>query len=306
MVNCFIMNICSLLPSATEILFALGLGDQVAGITHECDYPPETRTIRVLTRCAFDSEGKTAKEIDQTVRELAASGGSLYKIDQEQLRSADPDLIVTQDLCHVCAITPDDVEKAITILPRKPAVLSLNPSFLGDVFADMKRVADAAGVNGDNVIRSLQDRVQRIEGADHVHKPTVGCIEWLEPLWRSGHWVPEMVTLAGGKEVLAVAGKPSRSVSWQELEEKDPEILIFMPCGFSLSRLRDEYDRLKGSYPWSKLKAQQLQQIYLVDANAYFSRSGPRLVEGLELLAEILHPERFQNIAPIHSFVRAL
>jgi len=300
------MNICSLLPSATEILFALGLGDQVAGITHECDYPPETRSIRVLTRCAFDSEGLTPNEIDQTVRELAASGGSLYKIDEEQLRSADPDLIVTQDLCHVCAITPDDVQKAITNLARKPSVLSLNPSFLKDVFTDMKRVAVAAGIDGDSVIRSLQARVQRVQEGSDSHEPTVGCIEWLEPLWRSGHWVPEMVNLAGGRDVFAVPGKPSRSLSWHELEEKDPDILIFMPCGFSLSRTRDEFSRLKDSYPWSKLKAHKLQQIYLVDANAYFSRSGPRLVEGLELLAEILHPERFQNIAPIHSYVRAL
>ncbi len=300
------MKICSLLPSATEILFKLGLGDHVSGITHECDYPPEARSIRVLTRCAFDSERMPAAEIDQTVRNMAAQEGSLYHIDEEQLRSADPDLIVTQDLCHVCAVTPDEVDRAIAVLSRKPMILSLNPSLLEDVFADMKRIAAAVGIDANPIVTSLEGRVQRIKtAAASQERPTVGCIEWLDPLWRSGHWVPEMVELAGGRDVLALPGKPSRSLAWQELEEINPDVLILMPCGFNLTRNREEFYRLRDSYRWSKLKAFQQQQIYLVDANGNFSRSGPRLVEGLELLAEILHPEQFPNMAPIHSFVRA-
>lgn len=301
------MKICSLLPSATEILFSLGLGNQVAGITHECDYPPEARSLPVLTKCAFDSEHLTALEIDETVRKLSATGESLYKIDEELLRSVNPDLIVTQDLCHVCAITPAEVERALASLPSRPAILSLNPTLLEDVFSDMERIAKAAGTSHHSVVDSLRVRVNRIESAANLAtKPTVGCIEWLDPLWRSGHWVPQMVQIAGGQEVLAKPGKPSRSLSWEELEEQNPDLLILMPCGFDLTKNRAEFSRVRSLYSWSKLKAFHDRQIYIVDANGYFSRSGPRLVEGLELLAEILHPEQFPNIAPLHSYVRAL
>jgi iron complex transport system substrate-binding protein len=299
------MRIVSLLPSATEILFALGLGHQVVGVTHECDYPSEVRSLPVLTKCVFDSEKMTQEEIDNEVKRLAADGESLYRIHDELLQAADPDLIVTQDLCHVCAITPGEVQRAVHFLRKKPEIISLSPKLLDDVFADIYTVARSAGIEAGDVIGKLQARVKRIAPAATLRQqPKVGCLEWLEPLWRTGHWIPGMVQLAGGEEVLAEAGKPSRSLSWEELESKNPDILILMPCGYNLSRAREEFSRVRQSYPWKNLQAYRNQAIFVVDANSYFSRSGPRLVDGLEMLAEMFHPEYFANLAPLHSYVR--
>ncbi len=299
------MRIVSLLPSATEILCALGLADSITGITHECDYPPEIRTRTVLTRCVFDSDRMTQPQIDVAVRTLATEGKSLYQIDDELLRTANPDLIVTQDLCHVCAITPDEVNRSVSLLPKKPQVISLNPNILDDVFSDLITVAEAAGVNGNAVVENLRLRVRKIVPASMLgSKPRVACIEWLDPLWRTGHWVPGMVELAGGRETLAEIGKPSRPVSWEELKAENPDLVILMPCGYNLNRTRDEFLRLRIQYPWEDLGAFQSGNVFAVDANSYFSRSGPRLVDGLELLAEILHPEYFSNIAPVHSYIR--
>ena len=299
------MRIVSLLPSATEILFALGLGDSVVGVTHECDYPAEVRSLPVLTRCAFDSEKLTQKQIDQEVRRLAETGESLYRIDDDLLRVANPDLIVTQDLCHVCAITPDEVQRASKVLQKKPETVMLSPKVLEDVFSDMRTVAAAAGIDAEQIIVNLQSRVKRIAPAAILReRPSAGCIEWLEPLWRTGHWVPEMVQLAGGHELFAEMGKPSRTLSWSELQEKNPDILILMPCGYNLSRAREDFLRVRNAYPWEQLRAFQNQNLFIVDANSYFSRSGPRLVDGLEMLAEIFHPEYFTNLAPLHSYIR--
>jgi iron complex transport system substrate-binding protein len=299
------MKICSLLPSATEILFAIGLGNQVVAVTHECDYPSEARSKPVITRCAFDSEHMSPAEIDDAVRALASEGKSLYTIDEELLHDLAPDLIVTQDLCHVCAITPGEVDRAIKSLPHKPRIISLSPKILDDVFNDMLEVGRVAGVDSLPVIRNIQSRVRRIAPAATLPvQPSVACIEWLDPLWRSGHWVPGMVQLAGGRELLAEVGKPSRPVDWDELLAKNPDIVIFMPCGYDLMRTREEFERVRNRFAWQDLKAFRSQQLYIVDANSYFSRSGPRLVEGVELLAEILHPEYFTHIAPLHSYIR--
>lgn len=299
------MRIVSLLPSATEILFALGLGDRVVGVTHECDYPPEVRSLPVLTKCVFDSEKMTQEEIDREVRRLAEAGESLYRIEDELLREANPDLIVTQDLCHVCAITPGEVDRAIGVLQNKPEIILLSPKVLEDVFTDMKAVAKAAGLDATSAIEKLEARVKRIAPAAILReRPTVGCLEWLEPLWRTGHWIPGMVLLAGAEDVFAEIGKPSRTLTWGELQEKDPDVLIIMPCGYNLSRAREEFLRVRKAYPWENLRAYQNQTIFAVDANSYFSRSGPRLVDGLELLAEMFHPEYFASLAPLHSYIR--
>ena len=299
------MRIVSLLPSATEILFALGLGDQVVGVTHECDYPPEVREKKILTRCIFDAERLSQSEIDQQVRSAAEQGRSLYEIDDAALMQAKPDLIITQELCHVCAITPQEVDRAVSRLPVKPQVISLNPKVLEDVFSDIMLIAHHTGVEAKPLVERLHERVKKVARAALTRqKPKVACIEWLDPLWRTGHWVPVMVELAGGIEVLAQASRPSRPVSWEELVQSNPEIVILMPCGYTLERTRKEFERVQTVYPWEDLPACQNSSIYLVDANAYFSRSGPRLVEGLELLAEMLHPEYFTNLAPLHSYIR--
>jgi iron complex transport system substrate-binding protein len=259
------MRIVSLLPSATEILFAIGAGDQVVAVTHECDFPEEALSRPIITECVFDSQNQTAEQIDSEVRALAREGKSLYRIKDSLLRELHPDLIVTQDLCDVCAVTPDEVNRAIEGIHPEPQIISLRPKILDDVFTDMFHLAKVIGINAMRIIDALQKRVQQIAPAFLLSgKPTVACIEWLHPLWRTGHWVPGMVELAGGIEVLAESGKPSRGLSWEELKTKNPDVVILMPCGY-------------------------------VDANSYFSRSGPRLVDGVEQLAKIFHPEYFKG-----------
>lgn len=297
------MRICSLLPSGTEILFSLGLGPNVTGVSHECDYPAEAKGLRVLTRCAFDSERLSQKEIDETVKTFARDGKSLYVIDDDALREANPDVIITQDLCHVCAITPDEVDRAVAVLPKRPAIVTLNPSTLDDVLSDVIRVAEACGVDGYPVVGKLQERVKAIAAVALMQqKPRVACLEWLDPLWRTGHWVPGMVELAGATEVLAQIGKPSRGLDWNELASKDPDILIVMPCGCDLIRTREEFLRVREKHPWEDLKAFREGRVALVDANSYFSRPGPRLVNGLELLAELFHQQYFESSAPLQSY----
>jgi iron complex transport system substrate-binding protein len=298
------MNIVSLLPSATEILYSLGLGDRISGVTHECDYPPDVRRKTVVTRCAFDSRTMTQAEIDERVRGLARDEKSLYSIDEEQIRIADPDFIVTQELCDVCAVTPAEVNRVISKLTKRPEVISLNPVSVNDVFSDMIQIGRALHLNAEQIVSQLKQRIEAITAVPAAQRPRVGCIEWFNPIWRTGHWVPEMVEMAGGFEVFSKAGKPSRPLSWEELQKADPDILILMPCGCDLNRTREEFEHVKNLFSWDNLKAYKDQQIYLVDANAYFSRSGPRLVEGVELLAEIIHPEYFSGRAPIHSYTR--
>jgi iron complex transport system substrate-binding protein len=299
------MNIISLLPSATEILYALGLGDSVVGVTHECDYPEDARNKPVLTQCVFDSVSMRQEEIDQKVRALAENEKSLYRINEQLLKDLRPDLIVTQDLCHVCAVTPGEVDRAIHSLQNEPKIVSLNPKMLEDVFSDMIEIGNKAGVAAEPIVSALQSRVKKVAPASMLKpRPTVGCVEWMNPLWRSGHWVPEMVQLAGGDEVLASIGQPSRSLQWEELREKNPDVIIFMPCGYNLEKTLQEFENAKKSFPWYELMAFQNQNVFFVDANSYFSRSGPRLVDGVELLSEILHPEFFQGQAPAGSYVR--
>ncbi len=215
------MNIVSLLPSATEILYALGLGNSVVGVTHECDFPEEVLKKPILTQCVFDSASLSQEEIDQKVRELAKNEESLYRIDEQLLRQLKPDLIVTQDLCHVCAVTPREVDRAIHSLQNEPSIVSLNPKTLEDVFSDMIQIGKQTHIAAEPIVEALQARIKKIAPASMLKpRPTVGCIEWMNPLWRSGHWVPEMVQLAGGDEVLANIGQPSRSLKWEELSRK--------------------------------------------------------------------------------------
>jgi iron complex transport system substrate-binding protein len=291
------MRIISLLPSATEILFAIGLGDQVVAVTHECDFPEEALSRPRITECVFDSQNQTAEQIDSEVRALAGEGKSLYRINDQLLHELQPDLIVTQELCDVCAVTPQEVDRASQRLDPKPQIVSLRPKILDDVFNDMFHLAEITGVNAMPAIDSLRKRIQQIAPAFLFrNKPAVACIEWLNPLWRTGHWVPGMVQLAGGIEVLAEDGKPSRGLTWEELKKKDPDVVILMPCGYDLSRTRDEFEFVRHRFPWSELKAFSTGRFYAVDANAYFSRSGPRLVDGVEILAELLHPEYFKGM----------
>jgi iron complex transport system substrate-binding protein len=281
------MRIASLVPSATEILFALGLGESVVAVTHECDYPPEARGRARLTRSVIPA-GLPAARIDRAVRERTSRGEALYELDEPVLRELDADLIVTQAVCEVCAVSFDDVRAVAARLPTRPQVVSLDPSTLGEVLADVPRLAKLAGVPeaGERLVSQAAERLEAVERAvAGAPRPRVAALEWLDPVYVGGHWVPQMVELAGGEDVLGHPGERSRVASWQEVEAARPEVVVAMPCGLDQEEARAETERHR-----ERLAALGAR-VHPVDAAAYFSRPGPRLVDGVELLAGLLHPD---------------
>ena len=288
------MKICSLLPSATEVIALLGLSDELVGISHECDYPPSVKNVPVMVEPMIPAHGLSSADIDRQVRRLVASGQRLYRLNDHLLRHAQPDLIISQDLCHVCAVTPDQLHDALRSMPRQPIVLTLNPTTVHDMIDDVVRIGDAAGrsAEGHRLATQLRDRLDTIRNRTQglSHRPRVVCLEWLSPFYIAGHWVPEMVQLAGGQDVLAQPGSPSRIVTWDEVLAAAPDLLIVMPCGFSIEQTRKELLQLIQQPGQWRLPPALAEQTYLVDASSYFSRPGPRLIDGIELLAAILHP----------------
>jgi iron complex transport system substrate-binding protein len=281
------MRIASLVPSATEMLFALGLGDRVVAVTHECDYPLGAEQLPHLTRSVIP-EGLDAAEIDQAVRERTSRGESLYELDEDVLTDLGVDLIVTQAVCEVCAVSFDDVRAVAERLPTAPEVISLDPSTLGEVLADVPRLARAAGASeaGDQLVAELGERLDAVERAvEGAPRPRVAALEWMDPLYIGGHWVPQMIELAGGEDALGLPGEKSRTAEWGELEAALPEVVVSMPCGYYAEQAAAETIR------WRLHLAQLGARVYAVDAAAYFSRPGPRLVDGVELLGHLLHPE---------------
>jgi iron complex transport system substrate-binding protein len=283
------MRIASLVPSATEMLCALGLGDSLVAVTHECDYPEGIELLPHLTRSVIPEDLSPA-EIDAAVRERTEEGEAIYELDEDLLHELEPDLIVTQALCAVCAVSFDDVRAVAERLPSKPNVISLDPSTLGEVMGDIRTLAQATDSKdaGVDLVRELADRLDRVKLKLHgaEPRPRVLALEWLDPPFIGGHWVPQMIELAGGEDAIGFPGERSREVTWDELEASQPDIVVSMPCGYYAERAahevmqhRDEIARLGAG------------QVVAVDAAAYFSRPGPRLVEGVELLAHILHPD---------------
>ncbi len=299
------MRICSLLPGATEVVAALGLADDLVGISHECDYPPEVRHKPVLVHAAIDPEHTSGFDIDRQVRATLEAAQPLYTLDIVRFAQAQPDLVITQDLCHVCAVTPDQLQHAIGALPTPPRVLSLNPGNLDETVMDVERIGEATGraALARALAAQLRARLQSIRArvASVRQCPRVVCLEWLAPLYVAGHWVPEMVACAGGDDVLGVAGAASAPVTWEQVLAAAPEVLLLMPCGFTVSRTLRELDRLScdSIWPgWQNLPAVRDGHVFAVDASAYFSRPGPRLVDGVELLAALLHPSVFGGVTP--------
>jgi iron complex transport system substrate-binding protein len=281
------MRIASLVPSATEMLFALGLGDRVVAVTHECDYPPGAEQLPHLTRSMI-GEGLTPAEIDAAVRERTGRGESLYELDEDVLAELEVDLIVTQAVCEVCAVSFDDVRAVAERLPTQPEVISLDPSTLGEVLADIPRLAHAAGAEaaGERLVDELGERLEAVERAvQDAPRPRVAALEWLDPIYIGGHWVPQMIELAGGEDMLGLPGEKSRTAEWGEVEAANPEIVVSMPCGYYAEQAAAETIR------WRRHLVQLRARVYAVDAAAYFSRPGPRLVDGVELLGHLLHPE---------------
>ena len=285
------MRIASLVPSATEMLFELGLGDDVVAVTHECDWPPAAAGLPHLTRTVIPP-GLSAPEIDRTVRETVAAGRPLYELDRERLEEQAPDLIVTQAVCEVCAVSFDDVVAVAGTLPSRPRVVSLDPMSLGEVLADMERLADAAGTPdaGSRLRAAADSRIAAVSAAvARAPRPRVAALEWLDPVFVGGHWVPEMIALAGGEDVLGHARERSRVVEWEEVEAAQPDVVLAMPCGYDAARSAEEA-RIYGE----QLAGLGADTVVAVDASAYFSRPGPRLVTGIELLGHILHPDEVE------------
>ena len=290
------MRIVSLLPSATEILYALGLAADVVGVTHECDFPPEAAKKPVLIKPRVDPHAPQA-EIDRQVRELVIRGESIYAVDADLLESLQPDLIVTQDLCHVCAASPDDLATALTRFQSPPRILTLTPHSLDDVWKDIARVGDATGAKSkaETLVANLKSRITLIESviARSGRRPRVLCLEWLDPFYVAGHWVPEMVGRAGGEDVLGRQGESSFKVTSDEIAATNAEIVIVMLCGYDAARNAAEFRTMQLPDSWQKLPACRDQRIFAIDANSYSSRPGPRLADGLELFARLFHPDLF-------------
>ncbi len=299
------MRICSFLPSATEIVYALGLGESLAGITYECDYPPQARAKRVVVNSRL-APVSSSHQLDRQVNEFMARGESLYQIDLEALRGIEPDLIITQDLCRVCAASPGDLADALTKLQPVPQVLSLNPSRLADVWNDIRAVGEAAGRGHEasSLVEELERRVAAVERAVRAApaRPRVLCLEWLDPPFVGGHWVPEMVERAGGIDVLGRASQPGFRVEWDQVLEAQPEVIVAMPCGYDLKRTIEDFKVTPLPAGWHRLPAVRASRLYAVDGSAYFSRPGPRLAAGVEILAHALHP----TLAPVSPPAEAI
>jgi iron complex transport system substrate-binding protein len=295
------MKIVSLLPSATEIVCELGLDRELVGVSHDCDWPTEVLAKPRLSQALVHSD-MSSTEIDQIVREQLHTGLSVYHIDAELLQKLKPDLILTQELCAVCAPSFDDVRKAAKILKGRPKIVSLEPHYLEDIFENILTVGEVTGhrAQAQHVVAQLRRRVERIKTQVQQieHRPKVCCIEWLEPLMVAGHWVPQMVEYSGGEDWLGEVGQPSRYADWEEIQTYDPDFIVLMPCGFSIERTLQELCLLTELDGWEELSAVKEDQVFLVEASAYFNRPGPRIVTGLEILAEILHSNIFSGLAP--------
>ncbi|MGE5216106.1 MAG: cobalamin-binding protein [Chloroflexota bacterium] len=300
------MRICSLLPGATEIAYLLGLGDHIVGVTHECDYPPDAKQKPIVVRSAIDPNLMSSEEIDRKVGVLLQAGKGLYSIDEQGFREAAPDIILTQGLCEVCALDYNEVAKAAQALPRAPLILSLNPRSLRDILDDIAQVGAATqrASAAKEIIAALRRRIDAVGVREPRYRPRVVCLEWFDPLYVAGHWVPEIVALAGGFDVLGRPGEPSFKVEWRAVREAQPDVILLTPCGFDLRRTVRESAPLRRLDGWDNLPAVKSGNVYALNGNAYFSRPGPRLVNGLEILARILHADDADRIAPPTDAVR--
>jgi iron complex transport system substrate-binding protein len=290
------MRIVSLIASATEIVCRLGFEKDLVGRSHECDYPETVKILPVCTGPKFDPDG-TSYEIDQRVKAIVQEGLSVYRVDGEKLRDLEPDVIVTQSQCEVCAVSLRDVERAVCAwLRRCPRLVSLAPNSLADVWVDIANVADALGVpeRGDELVAELGARMAAIAArtATATVRPRVACIEWLDPLMAAGNWVPELVEIAGGVNLFGAAGTHAPWMTWEELCRADPDVIVLLPCGFDIARCVRDLPALAQRDEWPRLRAVQQGTVFATDGNAFFNRPGPRLAESLEILAELLHPEQ--------------
>jgi iron complex transport system substrate-binding protein len=285
------MRVASLLPSATEILFAVGAGDDVVGVTHECDHPEAARDLPRLTASAIDHDGQECAAIDRHINGALHAGSSIYKLHERLLRELRPELVVTQELCDVCAVSYGTVARAVRSLPGEVEVMSLEPGSLEDICATVEAVGRATGhgENGAAAAAAMRQRIDAVAaGSDGGHGRRVVCIEWTEPIMAGGHWVPQMVRLAGGRDPLGREGLPSHYVGWDEVLAAEPEVMVLMPCGFGLERTLQVAGDITSRPGFADMPCARTGHVAAVDGSSYFNRPGPRIVDGLEILAAIV------------------
>ncbi len=288
-------RVISLIASATEILHGLGGGDMQVARSHECDYPQGVLDLPQLTRAKFKVHGATSAEIDRSVKGLLEQGLAVYEVDADRMRSLEPDVILTQDQCEVCAVSLADVERALCTWTGSAArVVSLRPHVLADVYADIQTVADAIGwaQAGRDLVASMQSRMAEIAATvEGRSRPKLGFVEWIEPPMSGGHWMPEIISIAGGVSPFGVSGENSPWVSWDDMAAADPDILLVAPCGYDIATSLPELEGLRSHSVFKNLRAVREGRVFVADGNAFFNRPGPRLVESTEMLAEIMHPD---------------
>ncbi|MGH9915269.1 MAG: cobalamin-binding protein [Pyrinomonadaceae bacterium] len=301
-------RIVSFLPSATEMVYALRLGDQLVGVTHECDYPSAAAVKPIVVRSVLPVETMSQSEIDVAVTERMRDGLSLYQVDEKLLQELAPDLILTQDLCQVCAPSGNEVTRALELLPKKPQILWLTPKSLEEIFDNLRDLGRTTGRANEaqQLIASGRAKLDKIVDATRKlsYRPRVFCMEWLDPVYSSGHWMPEMVEIAGGVDALGQRGTDSVRITWEAVREWSPEVLVITPCGFCLDKVIAEVPQLLRYPGWFDLPAVVNGQVFAVDANSYFARPGPRVVEGTELLAHLFHPDLFAWSGSSKAFQR--
>ena len=300
------MRVVSFLPAASEMMFALGLGDQLVGVSHECDFPSEAKGKPVVVRPALELDKMTLREIDVAVAERVRSGLSLYQVDENLLCQLKPDLILTQNLCQVCATSGNDLAAALKLLHPVPEILWMTPHSLTGIFENIRELGLATKRSSvaEAYIRERREQLRKIAKRTETisRRPRVFCMEWADPVYCAGHWVPEMVELAGGTDELARKESDSVRIAWTDVLKWSPEVIIFSPCGFNLEKALEQVAHLERLPGWAELTAVRNQRVYAVDANSYFARPGPRVVEGTELLAHLIHPELFDWNGPANAF----
>ena len=300
-------RIVSFLPSATEILYLLGSQDQLFGVSHQCNFPPQAKNKPQVIKPVFDSESMTSMEIEEKIQELSRLQKDYFIIDFELLKEIRPDLIISQGLCEVCSPHTKETDKAIRYLDEKPQTLVLDPHNVDDILQNIIDVAKTVGkeTDGRQIRASLTKRIENISTTFKSNKPKVICLEWFDPFYICGHWVPQMVEIAGGINGISITGERSRKMDFSEIVEFDPDILILLPCGLDLERILREYESLSHNHQWNSLRAVQTDMVFALDALSYFSRPSPRIIIGIEILAKIFNPQCFSNlITPSNAYVK--
>ena len=301
-------RIVTFLPSATELIYSLGADDKLFGVTHECNYPSGAKTKPRVISSVFDPTSMSSKQIDDKICQLMTDGKEIYNLNKENLLNAKPDLIISQNICEVCSAHTEHVKKAMEILEKKPEVYTMDPHDVNEILVSIKDISKMIGKEkeGNNLVDSLSKRLEFVKSKKFEERPSVVAIEWVDPFFTSGHWIPEMIDVAGGENLISTEKMPSRKMKLGEIKEANPDIIVMMPCGFDVKRTISEYNSmLAKNTDWNELEAVKENNVYAVDANSYFSKPSLRTITGIEILANIIHPDVFGDLQlPEYSFAK--